>query len=164
MPYGFKDDKSKYDLNELINQVENARSINVDAIYPVGSIYMSVNSTNPSGLFGGTWVQIKDTFLLSAGDSYKAGSTGGNATHRHSGQGDLRAAIGATNSSDIQIGYEANNRRPENQGPENATYAIKGTKVEGAKPFNHYTNVYGYTAPESSMPPYLTVYMWKRTG
>ena len=26
-----------------------------DAIYPIGSVYISVNSTNPSLLFGGVW-------------------------------------------------------------------------------------------------------------
>lgn len=67
-------------------------------IYPVGSIYMSVNSTNPSTLFGGTWEQIKGRFLLAAGtpsansDNYfgnmsgqawnaGAGSTGGQDFH-----------------------------------------------------------------------------------
>ncbi len=48
--------------------------------YPVGSIYMSVNSTSPATLFGGTWERIQDMFLLAAGSSYSAGSTGGSAT------------------------------------------------------------------------------------
>lgn len=52
----------------------------VDMIYPVGSIYMSVNNTNPSILFGGTWVQIQDRFLLASGSTYTGGSTGGAAT------------------------------------------------------------------------------------
>jgi len=53
----------------------------LDLIYPVGSIYMSVNSTNPSELFGGTWEQIKDRFLLSKGDTYTTnGATGGAST------------------------------------------------------------------------------------
>ena len=47
-------------------------------IYPVGSLYWSANSTNPSTLFGGTWVQIKDRFILACGDTYKTvGATGG---------------------------------------------------------------------------------------
>lgn len=58
--------------------------LQIDNIYPVGCIYMSVSSTNPGFLFGGTWEQIEDTFLLCAGSTYLAGSTGGSATHTHS--------------------------------------------------------------------------------
>ena len=47
-------------------------------IYPIGSLYWSANSTNPSTLFGGSWVQIKDRFVLACGDTYKTvGATGG---------------------------------------------------------------------------------------
>ena len=49
-----------------------------DTIYPVGSLYWSSKSTNPASLFGGTWVQIKDRFILARGDTYKTvGATGG---------------------------------------------------------------------------------------
>ena len=57
--------------------------IQIDNIYPVGSIYMSINSTNPGLLFGGTWEQINNTFLVAQGSSYAAGSTGGTATTAH---------------------------------------------------------------------------------
>ena len=57
--------------------------IQIDNIYPVGSIYMSVNATNPGSLFGGTWERIQDTFLLCAGTTYAAGATGGSATMAH---------------------------------------------------------------------------------
>lgn len=53
----------------------------LNAIYPIGSIYMSVNSTNPSQIFGGTWEQIKDRFLLACGNTYSNGATGGEANH-----------------------------------------------------------------------------------
>ena len=46
--------------------------------YPIGSLYWSSKSTNPASLFGGTWVQIKDRFVLACGDTYKTvGATGG---------------------------------------------------------------------------------------
>lgn len=52
----------------------------LDLIYPIGSIYTSVNSTSPATLFGGTWQQLKDRFLICANNTYTAGSTGGAAT------------------------------------------------------------------------------------
>ena len=55
----------------------------MNMVYPIGSIYMSVNATSPASLFGGTWEQIQDRFLLAAGSTYSAGSTGGSATHTH---------------------------------------------------------------------------------
>ena len=55
--------------------------------YPVGSLYSSSKPTNPSTLFGGTWKQITDCFILAAGEIGKDGAkkadvTGGSATHK----------------------------------------------------------------------------------
>lgn len=55
----------------------------LDIMYPVGAVYISVVECDPGQLFGGTWVQIKDTFLLSAGDTYTNGDTGGSVSNSH---------------------------------------------------------------------------------
>lgn len=51
--------------------------------YPVGAIYCSTVSTNPTELFGfGTWEYIEQgRVLLSQGTKYNAGTTGGAETH-----------------------------------------------------------------------------------
>ena len=54
------------------------KSYLIDLIYPVGSVYMSFNSTSPTTLFGGEWEQIVDKFLWCTNSS---GETGGEATH-----------------------------------------------------------------------------------
>lgn len=48
--------------------------------YPIGSLYWSGNLTNPSTLFGGTWVQIKDRFVWAKGDNDTVNATGGAKT------------------------------------------------------------------------------------
>ena len=53
----------------------------LDFIHPVGSLYWSSNDTDPGILFGGTWQQIKDRFVLAAGDTYTVNATGGEKTH-----------------------------------------------------------------------------------
>lgn len=120
-------------------------------IYPVDSIYMSLNNVNPSTLFGGTWERIKDTFLLAAGDTYAGGSTGGEAEHTltNNEMPNHQHSIWFPNSGGEQsakIGYpEAGSRN---------TYYAEASKTSGA----------GGGAAHNNMPPYLAVYMWKRTA
>ncbi len=65
---------------DLSNLTTVGQQTLLNLIYPVGSLYMSVNAVNPATLFGfGTWTQIKDTFLLAAGDTYANAATGGSA-------------------------------------------------------------------------------------
>lgn len=61
------------------NVISATNTSPLDFFYPIGSIYMSVNDTNPSQLFGGEWEKIEDTFLLASGTTYESGQTGGAA-------------------------------------------------------------------------------------
>ena len=64
-------------INNLSTQIQNVRNL----IYPVGSLYWSSSPTNPQSIFGGTWVQITDKFIVAAGSTYNTiGSNGGSAT------------------------------------------------------------------------------------
>ena len=67
-----------YDENGKIIPIKADYHDFIELIYPVGSLYWSSKSTNPSTLFGGTWVQIKDRFILACGDTYTSvDATGG---------------------------------------------------------------------------------------
>lgn len=63
-------------LNWLYNQLQTTAS----KLYPVGSVYISFNATDPTTLFGGTWVRMKDRVLMASGDTYAPNTTGGSAT------------------------------------------------------------------------------------
>ena len=55
----------------------------LDLIYPVGSIYMSMDSQNPTNKFGGKWEQIQGQFLLGVSSTHAVGSSGGAETASH---------------------------------------------------------------------------------
>ena len=135
--------------------------LNVDLIYPIGSIYMSVNSTNPKKLFGGTWVQLKDRFLLGAGSTYTNGKTGGEATHtltagelpKTSGDGQFRP-YDSFSASGIVKGKSWN---------ESKNFSA-ASGVQTASTVYGFEITFGNDEPHNNMPPYLVVYMWKRTA
>lgn len=120
--------------------------------YPVGSIYLSVNSTNPAQLFGGMWEQLKDRFLLAAGDTYAAGSTGGEAQHTLT-VGELPNHRHTANVYNGEGGSEWSLR--------DNTSAVKNAFRDGKDGLIGYA---GGDQPHNNMPPYLAVYMWKRTA
>lgn len=134
-----------YSLSALIN-----------LIYPIGSIYLSVNSTSPQQLFGGEWEQIKDKFLLSAGDTYSSGSEGGEATHTLTVEELAAHNHSMMDSKDpsavIKIGYES--------GTSNWCLTKKAANYD----YTLGTSNTGGGAPHNNMPPYIAVYVWKRTA
>lgn len=67
------------DASEFFAEAE-VKSAILDIFYPIGSLYMATSlDADPNELFGGTWTQIKDKFILAAGDTYTAGDSGGDA-------------------------------------------------------------------------------------
>lgn len=148
MAYCFNDDKSKKSI--------------LDAVYPVGAIYMSVNNTSPETLFGGgTWERIQGRFLVGAGSNgasgnqalnVNAGTTGGETnhtlttsempSHRHTTTFDERQMASGTGAWPITA------YTPQGSGP----FASRESMETGGG------------QSHNNLPPYLSVYMWKRTA
>ena len=127
----------------------------IETIYPVGSIYLSVNDINPNILFGfGAWERIQDKFLLGAGTQFPAGSEGGEVEHAltelempaHDHEFDRhqlwRNESIPPSTSTQGDGYGANNK----------TLPI----------YTDSTIATGAGEAHNNMPPYLSVYIWKR--
>ena len=217
-------------LQWLYNQLQNTAS----QIYPVGAVYISVNSTSPASLFGGVWERLKDTFLLANGDTYAADTTGGSATktitvnnlpahnhtvnssgaHTHSATtssaggnhthargsmeivgsitsndhtgtfkealtlsdsisssgalsvGNYVTVTGYATSKDDNGAYRTINFRASNgwSGATSTTTNHTHTVSLSGGAHTHTTNNTGGSQPINIMPPYTTVYVWRRTA
>ena len=139
-----------------------------DYIYPIGSIYMSVNNISPSVLFGGTWERIEDRFLLAAGSTYNVGATGGEAEHT--------LIVDEMPSHKHAFCFSNHNGYL----PQNSTSpgAIANAKSSGTTCYNGMIMDYAGTSPtynegtllgnkggsqpHNNMPPYLVVNVWMR--
>ena len=149
MAYGFNDDKSK----AFIPTVQELMSV----IYPVGSIYMSVSSTNPSALFGGTWVawgsgRVPVGVNTSETEFNAVEKTGGgkavtltaNQIPSHNHTYDKTNTTGALVSAGSSAGIEV----------------IRADK----KYISTASGNKGGGGSHNNLQPYITCYMWKRTA
>lgn len=153
----------------------------LDAIYPVGAVYLSAEPDSPASLFGGTWERIMDRFLLGAGDAYAAGSMGGEETvalateqmpsHTHT-------PTDNTPGTSIYNQYGMQVLRHLSSASTLRAQVAKGSDyyVNAANPkasdygslddvsVMYKTGATGGGAAHNNMPPYLAVYMWKRVS
>lgn len=140
-----------------------------DRMYPVGSIYISTNSTSPASLYGGSWERYgKGRTLVSVNESdtdFTAGKTGGSKAH------EVRVRLGNIYGL---AGVSSKNN-------------LSGISVDGGKTYSGFTNFNGRQAVESArgmdgsfgpmqveyyaaignlptLDPYVSVYIWRRTA
>ncbi len=150
----------------------SSSSVNVlDNIYPVGSIYMSVLSTNPETFFGGSWEQIQDRFLLGCGVTYTNGASGGSAIHTLNVD-EIPAHTHNIQSSGghIHLAYFKEHRVPtqyysgtnDYARKADASYDTAGQLTISNGEHTHIPDNVGGGLPHNNMPPYLAVYIWKR--
>lgn len=145
---------SSLQSNQLFFQTLGSNYI-LDNVYPVGSIYMSVNSTNPGNLFGGTWEQIQGRFLFGMNSSYPAGSTGGEVTHK------LTAAEMPTHAHYMASGNTGGDGTWK---PDVGQYLVTDVTTDTTTWWAQIgMNNAGGSEAHNNMPPYLSVYIWKRT-
>ena len=127
------------------------------AAWPIGSIYITVSNTSPANLFGGTWERISDTFLFAASSSYPAGSTGGEFTHKLTQSELPNYSLSVANGSNVirsKTGSSADAYvQSQSSGWGIPNWESKTVTVASG----------GSGAAHNNMPPYLSVWIWKRT-
>lgn len=130
-----------------------AAQLLLDICHPVGSLYWSTVSTSPATLFGGTWEQVKDKFILAAGDTYTAGNTGGEATHTLT----VEEMPSHTHTPSSTI-------HGNSEGITTGTSWSEGIYTKSVTGTNLVLNNTGGGTAHNNMPPYLVAYCWKRTA
>ena len=153
----------------------------LDRIQPVGSLYFSTASTSPASLFGGTWERYaQGRVMVSASDTdedFTVGKTGGEKTHSHTygivfgtNYGMTVLSDGRTSPQSGVIDYSltvGNRIRRHGIPPINKTTNGFADPVYGSYGENKSLDLReneGFTTRESSMQPYVAVYIWRRTA
>lgn len=163
----------------------------LDAVYPVGSVYYSTVTANPSTYgFPGTWVAFGQGRFFAGynpgnSDFNAVKKTGGAPSHTHttsfSGSHDHGGATGNTTLTINQIPSHTHQQQgSQDAGPDygyvmdyNNQVTDRAVPVDtlpagGGDPHNHTITTDGYhnhtTVVASNLPPYVTLVAWERVS
>lgn len=142
--------KTTMKLKDVVNSIHNI----ADIIYPVGSVYISINSTNPSKYFGGTWTAFATGRTLVGVDTNQTEfntveKTGGEKTHKLT-INEIPSHTHTTNRNDDK-------KHLDNGGSDWYSQGISLTQSVN-------TGATGGDQAHNNLQPYITVYMWRRTA
>lgn len=136
----------------------NTQSETLQAVYPVGAIYIETTGTNPASTFGfGTWIAFgAGRTLIGVGTSdasYAAGATGGESTHALI-TAELAAHTHTATPAARYLTPDINTGAPSPTG--SAVFSYDTSVIT--------TSSTGSGTAHNNLPPYLVVFMWKRTA
>ncbi len=154
--------KDRNDISTLKTQMKAIKQEIFGTIYPVGGIYISMDGENPKNKFGfGTWELVKDRFLVGAGDKIPdVDMTGGSWNHLHTlNNGYVPMYIGSTFLYYVDktgFTYSTNIKKE---------FGVAGGYYSETKPDNgRAVQLAGTTDTTETVPPYLSVYIWRRVA
>lgn len=157
-----------------INAVNEAIANVWASIYPVGSIYITLDTVDPAVRFGGTWEQLKQKFLIAADDdtaNYGNGATGGAFSRSYTPSGSVGGHVLTTgelpnHSHSINVASLRTDSVTDSGGSgievDVVTSATAGQSGGAGSGAAHNHGFSGTQATINTTPPYLAVYMWKR--
>lgn len=165
------DDHLRGIKNVLINTLQNIDCNLLDAIYPIGSIFMSTANVNPSLKIGGTWSVMQTGRMLiseDGGATYTAGDTGGskdavNVVHDHTYSGTTgNQSANHTHTDDMGQLTSPYTKPAAGGGTTLGTMTTNNNSVSHTHPYSGTTASSGVSGTDANMSPYLAVYMWTR--
>ena len=168
-------------FSKLMNCVEKKIKL---LAYPVGSIYMSMNATNPETLFGGKWEAIaQGRCLIGAGtgtDSRKesktfaAGDTGGEYNHQltvgelasHSHTGSTNSAGAHSHTTKIGYNSASGSGYGKYMPPDRGVQRNDDLASNSAGNHSHTVSINntGGTSTHNNIQPYISCHIWRRTA
>lgn len=152
--------------------LEKLTEVYMNGFYPVDSILITTNPDNPGTYLPGTWVAFATGKTLIGvnpedTDFNAANITGGSKDAKVVSHTHAIASSGEHTHTNYRSAFKEDGQKTQHYGAA-GSQEWQGTKTSGAHTHTASaptgTNVVEETGNKANLPPYITVYMWRRTA